>query len=136
MESAPTWLFQTPHPPKGHPRKLHIGVDQATGEILAAVLTTNDVADSAVLPDLLGQIDEPLAQMSGDGGYDKGSCYEALRRRQTQQATDAVLRVTIPPRHGARIWQHGNRKVERLARDENLRRIVGCCRIMRSTTWS
>ena len=31
--------------------------------------------------------------------------------------------MTIPPRHGARIWQHGNCKAERLARDENLRRI-------------
>lgn len=108
-------------------RKLHIGVNEASGEILAAVLTTNDVADSAVLPDLLEQIEEPLAQMSGDGGYDKRSCYEALRRRQTQQGAgeraEQALRVTIPPRHGARIWQHGNRKVERLARDENLRRI-------------
>jgi hypothetical protein len=31
--------------------------------------------------------------------------------------------VTIPPRHGARIWQHGNSKAQRLARDENLRRV-------------
>lgn len=29
----------------------------------------------------------------------------------------------IPPRKGAKIWQHGNRKAERHNRDENLRRI-------------
>lgn len=110
-------------------RKLHLGVDEASGEILAAVLTTNDIADSAVLGDLLEQVIEPLAQVSGDGGYDKRPCYEALRRHEKQQKeTEAfqeteTLRVTIPPRHGARIWQHGNCKAERLARDENLRRI-------------
>ena len=104
-------------------RKIHIGVNEATGEILAVVLSTNDVADSAVLPELLAQIDEPLAQVSGDGGYDKRPCYEALRRRRAEQGEEAELRVTIPPRHGARIWQHGNCKAERLDRDENLRSI-------------
>lgn len=102
-------------------RKLHLGVDEATGQIVAAVLTTNDVADSAVLPDLLEQVTPPMAQLSGDGGYDQRPCYDTLRQRQDAQGQ--ALRVTIPPRHGARIWQHGNRHAERLARDENLRRI-------------
>ena len=31
--------------------------------------------------------------------------------------------MTIPPQHSAKIWQHGNTKAERLARDQNLRRI-------------
>lgn len=34
-------------------RKLHIGADETTGEIVAAVVTTNNVADSQVLEDLL-----------------------------------------------------------------------------------
>lgn len=42
----------------GRVRKLHLGVDEATREILAAVVTTNDVADSSVLPQLLDGIDE------------------------------------------------------------------------------
>jgi len=102
-------------------RKLHLAVDEASGLIVGAVLTTNDVADSAVLPDLLEQVEEPLKQVSGDGGYDQRPCYDTLRERQDEQGTP--LRVTIPPRKGARIWQHGNSKEERLARDENLRRI-------------
>jgi Transposase DDE domain len=102
-------------------RKLHLAVDEATGEIAAAVLTTNDVADSTVLPHLLEQVEEPIRQLSGDGGYDKRLCYDTLRERQEEQGVP--LRVAIPPRRGARIWQHGNSKQERLARDENLRRI-------------
>lgn len=102
-------------------RKLHVAVDEATGLILGAVLTTNDVADSAALPHLIDQVEEPIQQVSGDGGYDKRPCYDTLRKRQEEQG--APLRVTIPPRKGARIWQHGNSREERLARDENLRRM-------------
>ncbi len=47
--------------------------------------------------------------------------YDTLRQHQEEQGQP--LRVTIPPRHGARIWQHGNSKGERWARDENLRRV-------------
>jgi IS5 family transposase len=96
-------------------RKVHVGVDEASGEIVAAVVTTNNYSDSQLLPDLLAQVDEPIRQVSGDGGYDKRNCYEAIRARQAQ--------ATIPPQHNAKIWQHGNSKAERLARDENLRRI-------------
>lgn len=102
-------------------RKLHLGVDEQTGEIVAAVLSSNNVSDGEVLPLLLEQVEEPITQLSGDGGYDKRSCYEALQERQKGQ--QQPLRVTIPPRRGARIWRHGNRKGQRLARDENLRQI-------------
>ena len=102
-------------------RKLHLAVDETTGEVVAAVLTTNDVADSTVLPHLLEQVEEPIQQLSGDGGYDKRLCYDTLRERQREQRVP--LWVAIPPRRGARIWQHGNSKQERLARDENLRRM-------------
>jgi len=104
-------------------RKLHLGVDERSGEIVAAVLSRNNVSDGEVLPQLLEQIEEPLAQVSGDGGYDHRSCYEALQQQQQQQQQQQALKVTIPPRRGARIWQHGNSGEERLARDENLRRI-------------
>jgi len=96
-------------------RKIHVGVDEASGEIVAAVVTTNDYHDSQLLPDLLDQVDEAIAQVSGDGAYDRRRCYDAIRDRSAQ--------ATIPPQHNAKIWQHGNTKAERLARDENLRRI-------------
>lgn len=96
-------------------RKLHIGADEATGEIVAAVVTTNNFADSQVLSDLLEQVEGEIEQISGDGSYDKRNCYEAIGHRQAKAA--------IPPRKGARIWQHGNSRQQRLMRDENLRRI-------------
>jgi hypothetical protein len=96
-------------------RKLHIGADEATSEIVAAVVTTNDWADSEVLADLLQQVTDEVKQVSGDGGYDKRSCYAAIEKRKAKAA--------IPPQRNAKIWQHGNRKQEPLSRDENLRRI-------------
>ena len=96
-------------------RKLHIGADEATGEIVASVVTTNNFADSQVLDELVEQVDEQIEQVSGDGSYDKRNCYEAIKGRGA--------RAAIPPRRDARIWQHGNSKNERHLRDENLRRI-------------
>jgi len=96
-------------------RKVRPGIDEASGEIMAAVVTTNNYRDSQILPDLLAQREEELVQVLGDGGYDRRNCYEAIRARQAH--------ATIPPQHNAKIWQHGNTKAERLARDENLPRI-------------
>lgn len=96
-------------------RKLHVGVDEATGEILAAVVSTNDVSDGEVLPNLLNGIDDEIEQVSADGAYDQRKCYDAIRERQATAA--------IPPRKGAKIWQHGNTKAERHIRDETLRRV-------------
>lgn len=96
-------------------RKLHLGADEATGELVAAVVTTNDFKDSQLLPDLLDQVEDELSQVSADGAYDSRHCYEAIREREA--------RAAIPPRKGARIWQHGNTKGGRHLRDENLRAI-------------
>lgn len=96
-------------------RKVHLGVDEASGEIVAAVVTTNNYSDSQILPDLLDQVDAKIDQVSGDGSYDRRTCYQALEARKA--------RATIPPQRNAKIWQHGNTKAERLGRDQNLRRI-------------
>ncbi len=80
-----------------------------------------NVSDGEALPRLLEQIAEPLAQVSGDGGYDQRGCYEVLQERQEEQKQP--LQVTIPPRRGARIWRHGNSKGQKQKRDENLRAI-------------
>ncbi|MGD1908323.1 MAG: IS5 family transposase [Leptolyngbyaceae cyanobacterium] len=96
-------------------RKLHLGIDEATGEILAATASTNNISDGEVLPDLLNAIEDDIEQVSADGAYDQRKCYDAIRERQA--------RAVIPPRKGAKIWQHGNTKAERHHRDENLRRI-------------
>ena len=96
-------------------RKLHLGVDEASGEIVAAVLSTNDVGDSEVLPNLLQQIKDPFHQVSADGAYDSFNCHDAI----TERGADPV----IPPRDNARIAQHGNSNDPPLSRDEILRSI-------------
>ena len=96
-------------------KKLHLGVDAASGQILAVSVTDNSVADATQLPVLLDQIADPITQASADKAYDTRATYQALRQRQA--------RATIPPRRGAHIWQHANTRAERLCRDENLRAI-------------
>ena len=95
--------------------KLHLGVDEQTGEILAAVVTTNKISDGTVLRDVLDQIPDDIDQVSADGAYDRCYCYDAIDEREATAA--------IPPRKDAKIWFHGNRKEEPHPRDENLRAI-------------
>lgn len=95
--------------------KLHLSVDEATGEILSAVVTGNDTHDSEVFEDLLDGIDAPIEQVSADGAYDQSHCYDALIERDAKAG--------IPPRKNAKIWQHGNRQAPPHPRDENLRAI-------------
>ncbi len=96
-------------------RKLHLGVDESSGEIVAALLTTNGVGDGEVLPELLDQVAGSIEQVSGDGGYDTRTCYQAITQRGA--------RATIPPRANAKLWQPNNTGKPTHARDRNLREI-------------
>ena len=62
-------------------RKLHLGIDETTKEIVAVELTGSRVHDSQPLPALLEQIPDPIEQVSGDGAYDTQTCYEAVLQR-------------------------------------------------------
>jgi hypothetical protein len=62
-------------------RKLHLGIDEATKEVVAVELTRSRVHDSQPLPSLLEQVPDPIGQMSGDGAYDTRACYEAALQR-------------------------------------------------------
>ncbi|MEL6554529.1 MAG: IS5 family transposase [Cyanobacteria bacterium J06621_11] len=96
-------------------RKLHLAVDESTGEILSSVVTDNSCHDSEVFGELLDGIDEPISQVDADGAYDTAACYDYIEER------DAI--AGIPPQRNAKIWFHGNRKTPRHPRDENLRKI-------------
>jgi len=63
-------------------RKLHLGIDETTKEIVAVELTGSRVHDSQQLPSLLDQIPDPIGQVSGDGAYDTRTCYGAVLQRQ------------------------------------------------------
>lgn len=96
-------------------RKLHLCVDEASGEILSSVLTDNSYKDSEVFEELIDQADEDILQASADGAYDASNCYDCCDRNKIQ--------ATIPPRCDAKIQQHGNSADDPLQRDENLRSI-------------
>jgi hypothetical protein len=76
-------------------RKLHIGMDAETGQILATELTTHDVDDGSQVGPLLDQITGPLASLTGDGAYDRADVYDAVAKLHP----DAD--VTVPPRSTA-----------------------------------
>ncbi len=76
-------------------RKLHIGVDADTGQIVAAALTTDDIDDGSQVGPMLDQIDRPIAAFAGDGAYDQESVYGEV----AVSHPDAM--VIVPPRSSA-----------------------------------
>jgi hypothetical protein len=99
--------------------KLHIGLDEATGDLTAVVLTENTgrmTCDHDVFPALLEQTQQtgPIRQVSGDGGYDFSSVHRYLH----DQLPDA--KNTIVPRRNAAICP---RDESLSARHANIRRI-------------
>jgi len=96
-------------------RKLHLGVDEATGEIGVAEVTPNDYHDNEILPSLLDGIDGEIAQVSGDGAYDTFACHEAIAQRSAVAA--------IPSRHDVQPCRP-QEKTPTHPRDQILQRIV------------
>jgi Transposase DDE domain len=72
-------------------RKLHIGLDADSGEIVAIELTTREVDDGSQTSMLLDQVGGPLASLTGDGAYDQDKVYEAVATRHPEAA------VIVPP---------------------------------------
>ena len=73
-------------------RKLHLGVDADTGQIVAATLTTPDVDDGSQAGPLLDQVAGPVASFTGDGAYDQDGVYASVAERHPEAA------VVVPPR--------------------------------------
>jgi hypothetical protein len=76
-------------------RKLHIGIDAETGQILASELTTSDVDDGAQVEPLLDQLPAPLASFIGDGAYDQAGVYGMVAKHHPD------AEVIVPPRSTA-----------------------------------
>jgi len=97
-------------------RKIHLGINPATGDIEAVELTDNSIDDASMVKSLLDQTEKEINRLGADGAYDKRKVYEELGKR-------SIKEVLIPPREDANIWKHGNTKGTKHPRDENLRRI-------------
>lgn len=75
-------------------------------------MTDKETLDRRVMPALIEQVEEPLAQVSADGAYDYKQCYQAIANREA--------RASIPPRADARM----KRRVPFAERDKNIGRIA------------
>lgn len=73
-------------------RKLHLGLDLRTGEIVCADLTKDDVGDPTALPGLLDQIDGPVSRFLADGAYDGTPTSDLLKAHFGE-----AVEVIIPP---------------------------------------
>ena len=80
-------------------RKIHIGIDEKTLEVRAVEVTSSDIGDAPMLPELLAQIpaDQDIASVTADGAYDTRKCHDAIAER----GANAV----IPPRKNAKPWK-------------------------------
>jgi hypothetical protein len=97
-------------------RKLHIGVDAETGQILASELTPHDVDDGSQVEPLLDQISDPLASLTGDGAYNQEDIYSTIAQRHPEAD------VSIPPRSTAVLSEDG--ETTPTQRDRHLRSIA------------
>ncbi len=93
-------------------RKLHLGVDETTGEILAGVVSTNNVSDDEAFSDVLDGVEDEIEAVSADGAYDKRKCYDVIEQRGA--------RGNIPPRRDAQYWPEEGQTHQR---NQNLPRI-------------
>ncbi|WP_372572603.1 IS5 family transposase [Ruegeria jejuensis] len=73
-------------------RKLHLGLDLVSGEIVCSDLTNDEVGDPTVLPELLDQVDGPVSLFLADGAYDGEPTSDLLAVR-----FGSMIEVTIPP---------------------------------------
>ena len=80
-------------------RKIHIGIDEKTQEVRAIEVTTCNVGDAPVLPELLNQIasDQTIGSVTVDGAYDTRKCHDAIAARN--------VHAVIPPRKNAKPWK-------------------------------
>ena len=94
-------------------RKIHLGIDTHTHQIIAAEVTTASVGDAEVLPTLLRPLRRKLEAVSGDGAYDTKQCYLEVAKKKAKPI--------FPPRSNAGYWEEEhprNEVVERLKAGE------------------
>lgn len=73
-------------------RKLHIGYNPDSGEVVASLLTTEHVGDETALPELIAGIEGSVARVLADGAYDGTGVSECLT-----ESFGPDVEIIIPP---------------------------------------
>jgi hypothetical protein len=81
MEGAPARLQQTPNLAQGPPGRRLAWMPFPRGR--GGLVTTNGVGDGEVLPMLLDQIDDPIAQLFADGDSQVAEVYARVAAMNT-----------------------------------------------------
>ncbi len=106
-------------------RELHIGVEARSGEIVAIEPTEKAVDDDARTGALLGQvggpIDDPIAPLKAAGAYDLDGVYVAVAKRRPDAA------AIVPPRSTAAL--SASTGIAPTRRDQHVREIAEYSRI-------
>ncbi|WP_256380973.1 IS5 family transposase [Methylosinus sp. PW1] len=76
-------------------RKLHVGIDADTGEIVTFDLTDKDVDGASHVPALLDKLPQAAASFMGDGAYEREATFDAVLDR------NPFARFIVPPCKGA-----------------------------------
>ena len=93
-------------------RKLHLGIDVATQQIVSCVLTENSVDDAEMASELI-DIDGEIGDFYGDGAYDKKKCRKAVHK--------AGGKIIVPPPKNGVI--HMEELPELISRNQDIERI-------------
>lgn len=93
-------------------RKLHIGIDGATQEIIAEELTKNSVEDADIIDDVLN-VSDNIDSFTGDGAYDKKKVRKILTKKGIKQK--------IPPQRNAVLSKGDDSALQ--SRDKAIKRI-------------
>jgi hypothetical protein len=114
---AGEWL-QEKHGTKTHRswRKLHIGVDACSGQLVAASLTAKEVDDGAEVGPLLDQITGTVASFTGDSGYDQDRVYASVAEHSPEAAVVVPPRATaVPSETATAAPTHRDRHLQQIA---------------------
>lgn len=73
-------------------RKIHLAIDERTLEVCAVEVTSSNVGDAPMLPELLDQIpkDREIASVTADGAYDTRKCHDAIAGRRADAVTPTL----------------------------------------------
>lgn len=80
-------------------RKVHVALDEKTGQMVAVELTDNKTDDAAMLKPLVKATQKSgmaIDKIGADGAYDTVECWEYLQ--------DEQIEPIIPPRQNAALW--------------------------------
>lgn len=105
-------------------RKLNLGLDLVSGEVVCSDLTTDDVGDPTVLPVLLDQVDGRVSHFLADGAYDGEPTTDLLAAR-----FGSMIEVTIASPKNAILSP--NAANDPTARDGHIAEIVARGRMAR-----